>query len=367
LRFRDYYLKRESTVPDSDTVIIDLNITDPISYISIEYEATNGATSCVDHELHDDVSKIEIVDGSDVICSLSMKQWQALNFYEMKKLPHQLLDEQGGNTQEEKCYIHFGRYPDDPEFYFDPKKFKNPQLRITHSLTISGTAGFATGTGKITVMARVIEEGARAYKGFLVAKEKYSWTGATSGDELIDLPVDMPYRMLLVQALLTTYTPQECITKLKMECDGGKYIPFEDYVEDIVDRCERDFGFVQQRKTLLGADGNTALLDVYDIRKAVVQALVADHIANVEAIDAEKITHSLIDFSSVTTPAFRTTAKAVEAIVEGIAPHAILAVPFGDLNDETSWFPATNYSDIKLYATQAQASANAIILQQHRM
>jgi len=80
----------------------------------------------------------------------------------------------------------------------------------------------------------VIEEGARAYKGFLVAKEKYSWTGATSGDELIDLPVDMPYRMLLVQALLTTYTPQECITKLKMECDGGKYIPFEDYVDKLV-------------------------------------------------------------------------------------------------------------------------------------
>ncbi|RLI51501.1 MAG: hypothetical protein DRP09_19205 [Candidatus Thorarchaeota archaeon] len=367
MKFRDYYFKREATVADSDTVIIDVTVKDPISYIEVEYEATNGSTSCVDHELHDDVSKIEVVDGSDVIASLSMLEWKALNFFELGRFPHELLSEVGGAKQEEKIVIHFGRFPDDPEYYLDPNKFKNLQLKLTHNLTISSTAGFASGSGKVTVMARLIEEGAGPYKGFMTTKQRYSWTSASSGDEEIDIYRDYVYRFMILKALLSTYRPDEIITKVKLSCDADKYIPFEMYTEDILDKMIARYGYVQQKKTLLTADDGSALTDVYDIQKAHIDARVDDHIATIETVDAEKITNSLYDMSSPATPAFQTTAKQCDLFVEGNYPCACFVLPIGGGNDEKDWFDPTKYGSVKLFCTQATANAAcALITQQIR-
>ena len=361
-KLRDYYFKRESSVNDSDTVIIDINVKDPISYITIEYEATNGSTSCLDHELHDDVTKIELVDGSNVIFSTDMKELIGLNFFELGKLPHAKLSEVGGETQEESCIMHFGRYPDDLEYYLDPTKFKNLQLRLTHSLTISSTAGFATGTGKITVKARLIEEGAKPQKGYIFAKEKRYWTTASSGDETTDLPTDYPYRMLFGQFLLSTYRPDEIVSKWKLSCDADAYVPFNMYLEDVMDLNQRRLGYAQQFKKLLTADDGTALLDIYDIRKAHITSLADDHIATIEAIDAEKVSVGLYDFTSPATPAFQTSAKNCLVDVEGVCPQAMVCHYFGDQNDPDSWLDAKLFKDIKLYCTQATANASAKIV-----
>lgn len=365
-RFRDYYIKREASVSDSDTTILDLDFKDPISFITVELQATNGATSCLDRELHDDVSLIEIVDGSDVLWSLSMRQALALDAYSLNKLPHQLLTEAAAGVQEEQIIIPFGRYLDDLDFYLDPTKFRNPQLRITHALTISATAGFATGTGAITVMARLIEEGSRAQQGFLMAKEKYSWTSATSGDETIDLPRDFPYRLLLPQALLTTYTPQEVLTKHKLSIDGDRYIPINNYTEDIVDANQAQFGMFQQPKTVLTANAGTALLDLYDTRKGFFTIVPALHVAQITGIDAEQLTFGLDVLAATPTIALQTAAQNIGVAIEGLAPFGVLALPFGDLYDPATWLPAPTFGDIKLYSTQAAAGACAIILQQHR-
>lgn len=367
MRFRDYYFKREATVADSDTVIIDITVKDPISYIEVEYEATNGATSCTDHELHDDVSKIEVVDGSDVIASLSMLEWKALNFFELGRFPHELLSEVGGAKQEEKIIIHFGRYPDDPEYFLDPGAFRNPQIRLTHSLTISATAGFATGTGKVTVKARLIEEGAGPWKGFMMSKQRYSWTSAASGDEEIDLYRDYPYRFIILKALLSTYRPDEIISKVKMSCDADKYIPFDLYTEDILDLMIVKYGYVTQKKTILKADDGTTLTDVYDIVKAFINAEVDDHIATIEAVDAEQVSNGLYNLTTPGTPAFQTTAQQCALFVEGNYPCACMILPVGGGNDERDWFDPTRYGSVKLFATQATANAScALITQQVR-
>lgn len=357
MKLRDYYFKRESTIKDSDTEIINIDIKDPISYISVEYEATNGATSCLDHELHDDVSKIEVVDGSDVLCSLSMSQLKALNFYELGRFPHELLSEAAGAKQEEKVVIHFGRYPDDMNYYLRPTDFRNPQIKLTHALTISATAGFATGTGRITVMGRVIEEGAGEYGGFMMSKERYSWTSAGSGDEEIELYRDYPYRLILLMALLSTYTPQEIISKIKMTCDADKYIPFELYTEDIVDYCKNTYGLTQMVKTILSADAGTALLDIYDIRKASLRPLATDQLPNLYGVDAEQITHDLYDMSSPATPAVQTTAKDLEVFAEGLSPFATVAMPLPRSEKAIDWFDPTKYGAVKLICTQATANA----------
>lgn len=367
-KYRDYYMKREATVGDSDTVIIDIGIKDPISYFTVEYEATNGATSCIDHELHDDISCIELVDGSDVIASLDMKQWRALNFFENGRLPHAKLSENADAVQEERCNLQFGRFKDDLEFYLDPNNYRNLQLRLTHALTVSATAGFATGTGKVTVIARVIEEGAKAYKGYLMAKELYNFTSADSGDEVIDMPRDYPYRALLVSGLLTKIQPDVVISKIKLGCDADHHIEFNDYVEDIYDMNQQRFGLAQQVKDALTADDGTVLFDLYDIRKAHIYCQTDDQIATIESITAEEVQNGLYDMTTPGTPSLQTDAKVCTIDVDGLCPSAFVCIPFGDMKEEEGWFHAETFGDIKLSLTQGDANADcSVVLQQLRI
>ena len=362
---RREYLKRDSNVADNDTTLLDLKFSEPLSYLTVEFEATNGATSCLDHEPHDDVSVIEVVDGSEVITSLSMTEWLAANAYRDKRMPDQDLSEIGGAVQKEKVVIPFGRYPFDPEFYLDTRQYSNPQLRIENALTVSATAGFATGTGKITVIAHLMKKGYSGQRGYIGYKEIKAFTAGTSGDEEVTLPRKHSIKSLGVMALLSTYTPQEVLTKWKLDLDTGKEIPFDMYTEDIVDMCLRRYGLMMQSKHILTADDGSALTDIYDIREAHIRANVDDHIATIESVDAEKISNQLIDMSSPATPAFESTAKDCVLQVKGIAPSAVLVWPFGDEEDPGSWADFTPYESAILYLTQAQAGAVKVWVERH--
>jgi len=173
--------------------------------------------------------------------------------------------------------------------------------------------------------------------------------------------------MILIKALLSTNVPNEIIDKIKLSIDADKYIPIDNYTEDIIDNNEKQFGMAQQKKRLLEADDGTALLDIYDIDKAGIDARVDDHIATIEAVDAEQVSVGLYNMTTPGTPAFQTTAQDCDVWAKGNCPHAVVCIPFGDLNDPDSWFPAPDFGDIKLYLTQATANAAcAIILQQLR-
>jgi len=203
MRTRDVYLARDETLPDSGLKYVKLDVSYPISQLVIEIEVTNGATSCLDHEIHDDITSIEVIDGSNVLFSLSGKQCVGMYALTTGKFSPQVLTEVGGATQKETFIVPFGRFLYDPEYAFDPKKFTNPQLAISYSFTISSTAGFATGTAKLTVVARCMEEGYGPLKGFLMTKAHYPFTATANQEYSIDLPRDYPYRILVFQNLLS--------------------------------------------------------------------------------------------------------------------------------------------------------------------
>lgn len=365
MRTRDHYYLREKSVSDTDTIVVNLDTNEPISFLKIEVEATNGSTSSIGHEPHDDISRIELVDGSRVVASLSMADWIALNAYELGKIPAYNLSEAADAVQEESCFLHFGRNQGDPNLYIRPGDFNNLQLRITIALTVSATVGFATGTGKVSVMARVIEEGAGVYQGYLAGKEKYSWTSATSGEEVIDLPTDHPYRYIGVKALKTLLTPREVISQVKVSLDSDSRVPFNIYTEDLADENERLFGQFRQSKIVLAGDDDVRLLDLYNIQDGVVRANVDEHLATLEAIDAESVQAGLYDLSTAATPALQTTDKDLAVTVWGLAPAGIYLLPFGDPNDFDTWLDVRDWSDVKVVCTQAAAGACKILLQQH--
>jgi len=165
--------------------------------------------------VHEDIDKIELVDGSEVLFSCSMLQAMALNFYETGRLPYFKWDEGAAAAQYDTCMILFGRYVGDKGLMLDPRKFKNLQLKITHSLTISGTAGFATTTGRLTVIAKALamptplEPG-----GCKVSKEIYSWSTAGAGDERVEFPVDRDHIGFMLRVFATTVGMHEHISRV---------------------------------------------------------------------------------------------------------------------------------------------------------
>ena len=364
---RQVYLARDETIQDSQTKIININLNEPISAIHVIYEATNGATSNQGHPIHKDVSAIELVDGSDVLESLSMPEWAALDFYSLGRYPQHEIIESGGSVQKEHIIIPFGRWIGDPLLYFDPTRFSNPQLRLTHALTISATAGFATGTGKVTVIADVFAERPPASAGFLMAKNIYEWTTAASGDETIDLPTDYPYRLLLVRAYESGVAISSSITKLKLSVNEDQFIPFDIYTDDLIFLNEQIFGWAEVKQTLYRTDADTPETFIAVPREFLVNSRQDLDLASIDAVTADQVTLQVLKFTTTPTIAKETADVVLDLITRGVGPHNVLAWPFGDLNDKETWFPVQLFKSVKLKVTQGNAGATAaVILQQLR-
>ena len=357
MKARREYLKNDYPLADTDTTLIDLKFADALSSLMITITAQNGATSCVDHRIDQDVPVIEVVDGSEVITSLSMSEWIAQNFYNTKNMPPATLTELGGAVQSQTVIIPFGRLLNDPEMYLDTRKYSNPQLRIQNQFTIDASAGFATGTGRLTVIANLMASGYGAQKGFIGCKEIKSFTADTSGDAEVQLPRKQLMRRIYLSALLSTYKPQEVLTKYKLDIDTGKDVPFDIYADDYAEVMKAKYGLAEEIKHIYVRDDNERYTNIYDIREAHLRANVPDHIAVIESVDAEKISVGLYDMTNPSTPAAETSSKDCVLHVKGLSPYATCVFDFGKADDPGTWANFANNESAILYLTQAQAGA----------
>ena len=197
MQIRDHYFKNKMTIADTDTISIDLKGLDPVSALIVEFEVQNGAGGCFDRMIADDVSLIEVADGSEVISALSMKEWLAVCSFVNKRIPRSYITEKPDTVQKQRVILNFGRFIDDSEYWLDTGQFDNPELRIANSFTISDTDGFKTGTAKLTVIGRVIDKGYKKHAGYIATKETKHFTTKSSGDEDINLPLNYPIRCMI--------------------------------------------------------------------------------------------------------------------------------------------------------------------------
>ena len=366
MKTRDIYLARDETLPDSGLKYIKLDVSHPISQLVIEIEATTGATSCTDHELHDDISSIEVIDGSDVLFSLNGKQALGIAALTHGKLPPQVLTEVGGATQKETFLIDFGRFLFDPEFALDPKRFTNPQLAINYALTISATAGFATGTGKLTVVARCMEEGYGPLRGFLMTKAHYPFTAVANQEYSIDLPRDYPYRLLAVQALLDDNGISDCLDRLELSINNDAWIPYKLYADELKYFQREWFGIVRQQKTVKRADDSAFHTDIFEPEEVTLRTTADFHVVSVEGVDANKVTPQLLVLDATPSIAKESTAQTCVCNTEGFMVSGLVGLPFGDLNNPEDWLPAQKQDAIKLKFKALAAFSGDVIIQQLR-
>lgn len=224
MKYRTAELLAAESITAAGTKTIDLVKGDPISRIDIRWKITKSKHSMDAHPAAD-ITKIELVDGSDVLHSLTGYENQALAIYS-RKIGTMCHGQHMTSLSDESAYgLDFGRFLWDERLAFDPKRFSNPQLKITHNLALSDTGVSAA---ELEVFGHFFDEKAVSPMGFLMATEHHDYTcGADGSYENINLPTDFVIRQMLVRAYRDGYEPWTTIDEARLDEEDRKRIVFD--------------------------------------------------------------------------------------------------------------------------------------------
>jgi hypothetical protein len=327
------------------TKTIDLDVNDPISKITLVYKATSAGTALSAHPAGN-VSKIEIVDGADVIASLSGYECIGLDFYNNKVMPSSYMCDVSGVQAFNAYNINFGRKLWDTVLALDPSKFRNPQLKITHNYQ---TADASASAATMAVYAHMFDDKKIAPVGFLRPVETYAYTcGADDSVETIDLPRDMPIRQLMLRAALADYYPYQVADKIKIEENGGAKVPFDFSSSDWLKFINQRYPAIWEPAALAV---NVTARDIYAAPTFTCE--FAGLPSTVTNILSREVAHTTIPFKIDIT-----ASDTVMGHFTGWQPHYCFPIPFGEQDDIDDWFNPTALSALKMKVTAGAAGAS---------
>jgi len=246
--YRQATLLEAESIATAATKTIDLDITDPISEINIMIKATNNGNTPTAHPCAI-ASKIEIVDGSDVLWSLNGHEAAALAFFNRGKPAFQVMNWQNDVDIEALFKLCFGRKLWDTELALDPTRFTNPQLKITHNKASGGSSPDA---GTMEVSLHLFDEKKITPIGFLSAREWYTYTIVGAAYEYVDLPDDLPIRLLGVRSLVAGQELQALISSMKLAYNQDKKIIFDDTTLELLKAYDIWGPYVETHEGIVG-------------------------------------------------------------------------------------------------------------------
>lgn len=342
------------------TKVIDLNLADPVSQFQIIFEplSASGITP-VGHPAKC-ITKIELVDGSDVLFSLTGQECQAVDYYHRKLEPPNICLYLNGNASYMIYNINFGRFLWDPLFAFDPKKFTNPQLKVTIDIDAGGSD---VTSGYLSVLAMIFDEKAINPEGFLMHKEIKDYTLSASSHEYSDLPVDYPYRKLFARIQKYGTGPDYAFDTLKLSEDNDKRIPFNHTIAEILATM---VGQTRPYREWIVGWGQVAAQYMY-CTPAYWPAISGS------PWRSATLTTGLV-FYGGDGGRFQTAQAAGgpnwQALVEGWCPHGVIEVPFGLQDDPADWYDVGKLGSLTLDILSASGVSSSdscqIFLQQLR-
>lgn len=342
------------------TEVIDLNLVDPVSQFQIVYESTGAGGGSADHHAAKCITKIELVDGSDVLFSLSGQECQAVDWYHNKVEPANqniyLLD----NNAEMVFNINFGRFLYDPLFSFDPRKFTNPQLKIT----IDRDAGGVQSTkGFIQVLAKIFDGKAVEPTGFLMHKEIKNYGLGSASHEYTDLPTDYPYRKMFIAAQTEENAMDWLLNTIKLSEDQDKKIPFEATLIQLLRTIVGEGKPYRENVIVAGSPAHC----YFFCTPCFWPKLTATSWANAN------LPYTITAYGGDGGKGdlyMETAGYNINVAIEGYAPHGAIEIPFGLQDDPDDWYDVTALGSLKLdilsQSDRTTADTVQIFLQQLR-
>jgi len=238
MNYRNSVLLDTFSIATAGTKTIDLDLKDLVSRITVLIEVTNTSYTPTNHPLAV-LKTIEVIDGSEVIFSLSGYEAQALSYYNNGVIDHNELNYENNATCRASVTLNFGRWLYDEQFALDPGKFRNLQLRIVHDKALGGCLPT---TGNLRVFADLFDEKVVTPVGYLGAKEIFSFTPTAGATEYIVLPTDEVIRMLIAMNTNDAEEPDVQFETVKIDEDDGKRVVYDGYTMDLIRMAANRFG-----------------------------------------------------------------------------------------------------------------------------
>jgi len=359
MNYRYATVLAEKSLGAAGTETIDINVLDPISRLDIVWQPTFMDKANL-AALPVGISKIELVDGSDVLHSLNGRVNQALCLYDRRvpTLNHGMFV--GGAKLHCTMGIDFGRFLYDPELAFDPTKFRNPQLKITHDRALLGAL---TVTHTLEVFAHLFDERVISPVGFLMAKEHKAYVAASENSyEYTDLPTDHPIRQLLLRGYHSQQDPTDVVDYLKLSEDNDKRIPLDLELQTYVNRMKGVWEIIQE-----------VVMDYIDTVGGYSKYVTPTDRATILA-GSGNVSHDYWVEGGIEGGYIQRYCDYVSGfhsgIVHGYLPHHCIQFPFGRQDQIDDWYDVTRLGSLIARTQSAgeygDGSEISIILQQLR-
>lgn len=350
----------EKTYSADATEIIDLTVRDPVSEMVIRFRPTTGAEAASDGHPTKCISKVELVDGSDVLLSLTGQEIEALDWYSNQVVRTNIIWYLATTAQECALHIPFGRFLYDPVLALDPTKFDNLQLKVTIDLD----GGCFNNTQVVmSVFAHLFDEKSVTPEGFLMSKEIKDYALGAGTHEYTDMPRDYPYRKLLMRIQKYGTGPEYCFDELKLSEDNDKRIPFNHGIEEILhaitswSKPYREWIIC----TALAAGRYFHITPGY--WPGLTGAVWSNSISATDLAVYEGDGGRMLVTQS---PAVRNMMVAVM----GWCPHSTVCIPFGLQQDMADWYDVTKVGALQLDLKSASGMSSSetcqVFLQQLR-
>lgn len=360
MNYRLSQILATTTLTDDRTDSYDVNVSDPISRITLTLKGTN-ADSVPDGHPAKAISKLELVDGSDVLYSMSGEEAQATDFYDTGITPLNVVSYVSANIWTCIVNMNFGRWLWDTELALDPKKFKNLQLKVTHKVADTAGSSTTSTTSSLTIHAHCFDERKISPRGFLMNKEIYSYTiGASGSFEYIDLPTDYVIRRMMYQGLYVGYEVSSVVNAVKISEDNDKRVVLDESTSYYLKLITPEYGKFAEPLVVALTTGTVAFFTAvdYEYSLGMVHTVDSDTVAGATAYPLG---------GRIYLTAEATQEAVVE--IEGYAPHGCVAIFVGQQKEINDWYDVRRVGSLvaKLKAGSLGGTATArFIVQQLR-
>lgn len=350
----------EHSYTTDQTVIIDLNLMNPVSQIIVDADCYNGSETAITGHPVKGITKIELVDGSDVLYSLSGVEGHAVDFYHNKRERQAWFHYMGSNYTDYAIGLNFGRFLWDPLYALDPSKFRNLQLKIT--LDIDGGGGTPT-TIRLRVTANVFDEKSVTPAGFLMHKEMKSYTLEDSAHEYSDLPTDYPYRKLFVRAQRYGTEANQQLESIKITEDNDRKVVINQKVARVMRNL---IALTPAYKEGILLKGATTTRNFYCTPTATVYGVGGRWATAVAAGAVQFNDGDGGRFAAIVG----TAGGYVHYQIHGWLPHGVFEFPFGIQNDPEDWYDVSKIGsliiDVEAASSVGSSQTCQVLLQQAR-
>lgn len=356
MNYRQAVIQDAKSHTASATDTLDLDLAEIISRIQIQMKLTNNGTTPTAHPAKA-IKKISIVDGSDVLWELTGIECQALDWYTHKTSVMNILNNVDNSMCVPMMNVWFGRHLWDEELALDPRKFKNPQIKIQHDLSLGGSAPDAA---TLEVVADVFSGKTVSPVGWLMAKELKSYSLSSSGAEYVDLPNDYPLRMLMYQSLAAAKQPWEQYNELKLSAGLDKEVMFDNKTSDLLKYFAGPLGPMTEK---LRARITTTHVYHY-VTPTYECGLTGSNIGEAASyLEGD-------EFYGGKGYLLASANADFDILVWGYAPHGALGIPMGKLHDLNDWYDLAAAGNLRTKITAGSSvgssSTMEVILEQLR-